>query len=53
MEDNVDWVDVTSLCRVLLLVNVSVFVTNRTDWFWVVCNLCLVGRVRDLRGTVV
>ena len=37
--------------RVRLFVYLSIFVTNRRALFWAICNLCFVGRVRELRGT--
>ena len=37
----------------LLLVTIALLlVTNRRALSWVVCNLCLAGRIRELRGTV-
>ena len=38
--------------RVLLLVYLTAFVTNRRALFSVICNLYLAWEVRELKGTV-
>ena len=40
------------VCRVRYLVYLYIFVTNRRVLFRVICNLYLVGKVKELRGTI-
>ena len=48
MEGDVDRVDVTSCVSVYL----SALVTNRRVLFWAISNLYLIGKIRELIGTV-